>query len=65
MAIPTIMPPQGHSAAPQLTPNVPRQLQQYFKDLELLFIPAPIVSDIKRKIQACHYVNIPIVDLWE
>jgi hypothetical protein len=41
------------------------ELQQYFKDLELLFILALIVSDIEKKIQASCYVDIDTVDLWE
>jgi hypothetical protein len=54
------MPPQGQSTTPQFTPDIPRE---YFKELELLFIPALIVSDIKKEIQACYYVNINTADL--
>jgi hypothetical protein len=40
MAVPSTMPPQGHSSAPKFTPDIPRKLQCYFKELELLFGPA-------------------------
>jgi hypothetical protein len=57
------MPPQGHNTAPQSTTDVARELQRYFQELELLFIIALIVSDIKKKLQTCCYVNIDTADL--
>jgi hypothetical protein len=50
MAAPIPMPLWGHNTAPYLNLNVPRELQWYFEDLELLFIPALIGSDIEKKI---------------
>jgi hypothetical protein len=59
------MPPRGHSSAPKFTPNIPRELQRYFKELELLFGPAQIVDDSEKKKHTCRYVNIDTTDLWE
>jgi hypothetical protein len=64
MAAPSTMPPQGHGSAPKFTPNVPRELQRYFKELELLFGPAQVVNDMEKK-HTCRYVNIDMADLWE
>jgi hypothetical protein len=49
--------------APKFTPDVPRELQRYFK--ELLFGPAQIVDNAKKKKHACRYVDIDTADLWE
>jgi hypothetical protein len=59
------MPPRGHSSAPKFTPDVPRELQRYFKELELLFRLAQIVDNAEKKKHACRYVDIDTVDLWE
>jgi hypothetical protein len=65
MAAPFTMPPRGHSSAPKFTPDVPRELQCYFKELELLFRPAQVVNDTEKKKHACQYVDIDTTDLWE
>jgi hypothetical protein len=57
--------PRGHSPTPKFTPDIPRELQCYFKELELLFGPAQVVDDMEKKKHACRYVNIDTVDLWE
>jgi hypothetical protein len=57
--------PRGHGSAPKFTPDVPRELQRYFKELELLFGPAQIVDDTEKKKHACRYVDIDTTDLWE
>jgi hypothetical protein len=49
MATPSTMLPQGHSSAPKLTPDVPRELQLYFKELELLFELAQVVNNTEKK----------------
>jgi hypothetical protein len=59
------MPPRRHSSAPKFTPDVPRELQRYFKELELLFGPAQVVDDTEKKKHTCRYVDIDTVDLWE
>jgi hypothetical protein len=59
------MPPRGHGSAPKFTPDVPRELQCYFKELELLFGPAQVVNDTEKKKHACRYIDINTVDLWE
>jgi hypothetical protein len=53
MAAPSTMPPQGHGSAPKFTPDVPRELQRYFKELELLFGPAQVVNETEKKKHAC------------
>jgi hypothetical protein len=57
--------PRGHSSTPKFTPDVPRELVRYFKELELLFGPAQVVDDTERKKHACRYVDIDTADLWE
>jgi hypothetical protein len=65
MAAPSTMPPQGHGSAPKFTPDVPRELQRYFKELELLFGSAQVVDNTEKKKHACRYVDIDTADLWE
>jgi hypothetical protein len=57
--------PRGHGSAPKFTPDIPRELQRYFKELELLFGPAQVVKDTEKKKHACQYVDIDTADLWE
>jgi hypothetical protein len=64
-AAPSTMPPQGHSSAPNSTPDIPRELRCYFKELELLFGPAQVVDNKEKKKHACQYVDISMADLWE
>jgi hypothetical protein len=45
-AAPSTMPPRGHGSAPKFTPDVPRELQHYYKELELLFGPAQVIDDM-------------------
>jgi hypothetical protein len=59
------MPPQGHGSTPKFTPDVPRELQHYFKELELLFGLAQIVNNAEKKKHACRYIDIDTADLWE
>jgi hypothetical protein len=59
------MPPQGHGSTPKFTPDVPRELQHYFKALELLFGPVQVVDNMEKKKHACQYIDIDTVDLWE
>jgi hypothetical protein len=65
MAALSTMPPRGHGSAPKFTPDVPRELQRYFKELGLLFGPAQIVDNAEKKKHACRYVDIDTADLWE
>jgi hypothetical protein len=65
MATPSTMPPRGHGSAPKATPDVPRELQHYFKELELLFGSAQVVNNTEKKKHACRYVDINTADLWE
>jgi hypothetical protein len=47
------MPPRGHSSAPKFNPDIPRELQHYFKELEMLFTTAQIVNNEEKKTHAC------------
>jgi hypothetical protein len=59
------MPPRRHGSAPKFTPDVPRELQRYFKELELLFGPAQVVDDTEKNKHTCWYIDIYTADLWE
>jgi hypothetical protein len=65
MAAPSTMPPRGHGSTLKFTPDIPRELQRYFKELELLFGPAQVVNNTEKKKHACRYVDIDTTDLWE
>jgi hypothetical protein len=45
--------PQKHGSTLKFTPDVPRELQHYFKELELLFGPAQVVNNMETKKHAC------------
>jgi hypothetical protein len=59
----TTMPPWGHSSAPKFNPDIPRELQHYFKELEMLFATTQIVNNEENKKHACWYVDIDTADL--
>jgi hypothetical protein len=61
----TPMLPLGHGSTPKFTPDVPRELQRYFKELELLFGPAQVVDDTEKTKHTCRYIDIDMADLWE
>jgi hypothetical protein len=65
MAAPSTMLPRGHGSAPKFTPDVPRELQHYFKELELLFGPAQVVDNMEKKKHTCRYIDIDTMDLWK
>jgi hypothetical protein len=48
MAAPSTIPPRGHGSAPKFTSDFPRELQHYFKELELLFGPAQVVDNTEK-----------------
>jgi hypothetical protein len=52
-------------AIPPTYRRQPRDLQRYFKELELLFGPAQVVNNMEKKKHTCQYVNIDTADLWE
>jgi hypothetical protein len=49
----TTMPPQGHTSAPKFTPDIPRELERYFKELEILFSPTQVINNMEKKKHAC------------
>jgi hypothetical protein len=63
MATPSTTLHWGHGSTPKFTPDVPRELQCYFKELELLFGPAQVVDDMEKKKHTCQNVDINTADL--
>lgn len=60
----TPMPAKGHPTAPKFD-GVPRNLEPYFRELELLLQAAQITDDQKKIEQALRYADTDERDLWE
>src|SRR5271154_3438917 len=65
MATATTMPARGHSSTPKFTADQPRELQQYFQELEILLNSACIINAQIMKKHACHYLDVDSAELWE
>jgi hypothetical protein len=61
----TAMPAHGHSTAPKFDLTKPRELRQFFDELELLFGVCNMTDSDLRKKHACIYVDIDSAELWE
>jgi hypothetical protein len=59
------MPTRGEDGAPSFSPDQPRELRRYFKELSLLFICAQVTDDEEKKIYACRYLDVDSAELWE
>ena len=59
------MPAKGHSTAPKFSADQPRELRQYFEELDNLFTGAAITDDQIKKSQACRYLDFESADLWQ
>jgi hypothetical protein len=59
------MPARGHSTAPKFSPNQPRTLKRYFKELEILFDSSGILTNEEKKKHACRYLDVDSAELWE
>jgi len=49
---------RGHATAPKFISSQPRELPQYFNELNNLFQDANITDEGIKKAQACQYVDI-------
>jgi hypothetical protein len=61
----TAIPACGHSTAPKFDPTKPRELRQFFDELELLFRVCNVTDSDLMKKHACIYVDIDSAKLWE
>jgi hypothetical protein len=59
------MPGCRDRSAPRFNPKQPRELCQYFADLDFVFNQAGINDDTEKKQHACHYVDVDTSKLWE
>ena len=59
------MPGRGDQSAPRFDPKQPRELRQYFADLDFVFNRAGINDDTEKKQHACRYVDVDTSELWE
>jgi len=58
------MPARGDHVAPTFDPKQPRELRQYFEDLEFLFNRARVTNATEKKVHACRYVDFDTSELW-
>jgi hypothetical protein len=65
MATVTTMPARGHATAPKFSPDQPRELRRFFKELEYLFTNAGVTNDDEKKPYAVRYMDADVADLWE
>lgn len=61
----TVMPARGHSTAPKFSPDQPRELRRFFKELEYHFTACTITDNDAKKGYAVRYVDFDVADLWE
>jgi hypothetical protein len=61
----TVMPARGHSTAPKFSPDQPRELKRFFKELEYHFTACSITDAAEKKGYAVRYVDFDVADLWE
>jgi len=59
------MPARGHATAPKFSPDQPRELRYYFKELEHLFDAASVTQNDPKKKFATRYLDFQVADLWE
>ena len=59
------MPTRGEDGAPSFSPDQPRELRRYFKELNYLFIRAQVTDDEEKKMHACRYLDVDSAELWE
>jgi hypothetical protein len=59
------MPARGHATAPKFSPDKPRELRYYFKELDHLFTASTVTDEQKMKDFATRYLDFEVADLWE
>ncbi|KAG5732288.1 hypothetical protein E4T56_gene11369 [Termitomyces sp. T112] len=60
----TRMPPHNDTTAPKWDESRPRELPQYFKELEYLFADCGIADDTQKKEYASQYVSYDTAETW-
>lgn len=66
VAVPVVpMPAKGHSTALKFSADQPRELCQYFEELDDIFAGAAITDGQTKKLQACRYLDFESADLWQ
>ncbi|KAG6886614.1 hypothetical protein C0992_003177 [Termitomyces sp. T32_za158] len=58
------MPPRNHFSAPKWDETKPRELGQYFKELEYLLCDCGVTEHIQMKEYAACYVSYDTADIW-
>ncbi|KAG5329012.1 hypothetical protein C0989_010255, partial [Termitomyces sp. Mn162] len=58
------MPPRNDTTAPKWDESRPRELPQYFKELEYLFADCGIADDTQKKEYASRYVSYDTAETW-
>ncbi|KAG5725015.1 hypothetical protein E4T56_gene12516 [Termitomyces sp. T112] len=58
------MPPRNNTTAPKWDESCPRELPQYFKELEYLFADCGITDNTQKKKYAARYVSYDIAETW-
>ncbi|KAG5334995.1 hypothetical protein C0989_002622 [Termitomyces sp. Mn162] len=58
------MPPCNNTTAPKWDESCPRELPQYFKELEYLFADCGITDDTQKKEYASQYVSYNTAETW-
>ncbi|KAG5348663.1 hypothetical protein C0989_009097, partial [Termitomyces sp. Mn162] len=58
------MPPRNNTTVPKWDESCPRELPQYFKELEYLFTDCGIADDTQKKEYAARYVSYDMAETW-
>ncbi|KNZ71645.1 hypothetical protein J132_07876 [Termitomyces sp. J132] len=58
------MPPCNNTTAPKWDESRPRELPQYFKELEYLFTDCSITDDTQKKEYASQYISYDTAETW-
>ncbi|KNZ81103.1 hypothetical protein J132_03095 [Termitomyces sp. J132] len=58
------MPPRNDTTAPKWDESCPRELPQYFKELEDLFADCGIADDTQKKEYAARYISYDMAETW-
>ncbi|KAG5350262.1 hypothetical protein C0989_011871, partial [Termitomyces sp. Mn162] len=58
------MPPHNDTTAPKWDESHPRELPQYFKELEYLFVDCDIAEDTQKKQYMAQYISYDMAETW-
>ena len=54
-----------HHTAPKFSKDQPRELRRFFEELANLFGLANIMTEVDKKMQTVHYVEVDMADMWK